>query len=242
MGQDRRREGGAHRPREGIGTDGTSVWACIASDTSTGIVRIDPVTMEVGAPIDVGKVFDQLSLPHTSRGLWVLTGSGETLAVVDPATREVATYQLGAKCLQVAAAETLVIVTCANEDVVLALNPLSGEILARTSLTSPRIAAVWGEDVWVDTSAGLTRLGTDLAVKVRYPNQVIGPEGDLVVTEDAVWVRGAGGVLWRIDPQTDNVVEQLTSDRRVSAGGLLLTPGAIWASENNEGIVVHLRR
>ncbi|MDQ6934127.1 MAG: hypothetical protein M3130_02335 [Actinomycetota bacterium] len=227
---------------QGIGTDGADVWACTASDTSTGIVRIDPKTMSVGAPIEVGKVFDQLSLPHTSRGLWVLTGSGETVAVVDTATGKSTTYQLGATCQQLAAAETIVVATCANDDLVVALDPVTGKVLARASLKAPRIAAVWGHDVWVDISRGLTRLGTDLAVKARYPHQVIGLEGDLAVTQDAVWVRGPGGVLWQIDPHRNTVVARLNSAPPVSAGSLLVTPQAIWASENNEGVVIRLRR
>jgi hypothetical protein len=50
---------------QGIGTDGTAVWACTASDSATGIVRIDPTTMAVGEPVAVDKVFDQLSLRTT---------------------------------------------------------------------------------------------------------------------------------------------------------------------------------
>ncbi len=227
---------------QGIGTDGVAVWACTASDTSTGIVRIDPRTMSVGTPIAVGKLFDQLSLPYTSRGLWVLTGSGETVAVVDTATGALTTYHLGARCQPLAVAETIVVATCANDDRVVALNPVTGKVIARVSLSAPRIAAVWGHDVWVDTSRGLTRLGTNLTVEALYPNQVIGLEGDLAVTKDAVWVRGPGGVLWRIDPRRNMVAERLTPAQPVSAGSLLVTTHAIWASENNEGIVIRLRR
>lgn len=227
---------------QGIGTDGTAVWACTASDSTTGIVRIDPATMATGTPVAVDKVFDQLSLPHTARGMWVLTADGTAVTVVDPATQATTSYPLPVRCLQLAASEAVVVATCALDDLVVALNPEDGSELARVSLESPRIAAASGSDVWVDTAQGVTRLNTDLEVRAVYPDQVAGPEGDLAVDAQELWVRGAGGVLWRIDPARDVVAEELTAEPALGAGSLLVTADSVWASSNDEGAVLHLRR
>jgi hypothetical protein len=88
----------------------------------------------------------------------------------------------------------------------------------------------------------LTRLGTDLKVRAVYPHQVVGLDGDLAIGTDALWARGPGGVLWRIDPTHDLVAEQLSPGTALSPGGLLVTTDALWASANNEGLVLHLRR
>jgi hypothetical protein len=180
---------------QGIGTDGTAVWACTASDSTTSIMRIDPTTMATGKPVAVQKAFDQLSLPHTPRGLWVLTGTGTAVIVVDPTSQATTSYPLGARCQQLAASTAVVVATCVNDNVVVALNPATGRVLTRVSLPAPRIAAATGYDVWVDTTDGLTRLGSD----------------------------------------------QLTSSPPLSGGSLLLTSDALWASANDEGVVLHLR-
>jgi hypothetical protein len=227
---------------QGIGTDGTSVWACTAGDSSTGIVRIDPTTMAIGEPVAVDKVFDQLSLPHSSRGIWVLTGRGDTVTVVDPASQATISYPLGARCQQLAASSAVIVATCANDDVAVALNPATGRVLARVSLAAPRIAGVTGHDVWVDTSHGLTRLGTDLKVRAVYPHVTVGLEGDLALAADGtLWARGPGGVVWRIDPTRNIVSDQLTSSPAVSAGSLMVTTNGLWTSANNEDFVLHLR-
>jgi streptogramin lyase len=227
---------------QGIGTDGTAVWACTASDSATGIVRIDPATMATGVPVAVDKVFDQLSLPHTSRGIWVLTADGTAVTVVDPMSQETTSYPLPARCLQLAASEEVVVATCAVDNLVVALDAETGSVRARASLDAPRIAVATDHDVWVDTVHGVTRLSTDLEVRAVYPDQVVGLEGDLAIAGDEVWVRGAGGVLWRIDPTRNTVAEQLSPRAALSAGSLLVTTDAVWASANNDGAVLHLRR
>jgi hypothetical protein len=88
----------------------------------------------------------------------------------------------------------------------------------------------------------VTRLTTDLEVRAVYPHQVVGLEGDLTAAADELWVRGAGGVLWRIDPTRDSVAEQLSADPALSAGSLLVTSDALWATAGNDGVVLHLRR
>lgn len=52
-------------------------------------------------------------------------------------------------------------------DVVVELDAATGAVVHRARLRGPRIAAVRGGDVWVDTDDGLTRLGPGLAVRAR---------------------------------------------------------------------------
>jgi hypothetical protein len=224
---------------QGIGTDGTAVWACTASDSTVGIVRIDPNSLTTGKTIAVNKIFDQLTLPHTARGIWVLSGTGETVTVVD-AHGTMTSYPLGARCQQLAASETVVVATCPNDNTAVVLDPRNGKIRGRIHLSAPRITTVAHGKIWIDTSAGLTRLSAGLRVEALFPNLIVGLDGDLAPTQDALWVRTSGCVLWRIDRNT--VTDRVTPAVAISAGSLLVTANAVWASANNEGAILRLRR
>ncbi len=227
---------------QGIGTDGTAVWACTASDSTARIVRIDPRSLTKGKVVGVNKVFDQLTLPHTSRGIWVLTGTGNAVTVVDPSSGAMTSYPLGARCQQLAASEAIVVATCANDNTLVALQQNTGSIRGHLHLAEPRIAAITDHDIWVDTAKGLIRLDTNLTARALYPNQIIGLDGDLATTDDALWVRTPGCVLWRIDQSRNTLTEQLTTNPAISGGSLLVTADSLWASANNEGIIYRLRR
>jgi hypothetical protein len=225
---------------QGIGTDGTDVWSCSATDTTTNLVRIDPHHPDGGKSTAVDKVFDQLTLPHTTRGLWVLSAAGRSLSLVEPSSGTVTRYPLPVRCLQLATSEALVVATCAPDNLVLAIDPNTGRVRGRVSLPGPRLALVTDRDVWVDTSKGLTRLGLDLTVRAIFPQQYAGLAGDLAVFGNDLWVRGTGGVLWRIDQARNRVAEQITTDTAISGGSLLITANAIWMTQGDEGYLLRI--
>jgi hypothetical protein len=68
---------------QGIGTDGTAVWACATTDAGIDLVQIDPAALRIVRTVPVGTVFDQLTLPATSHGIWVLTADGTSVSVVE---------------------------------------------------------------------------------------------------------------------------------------------------------------
>ena len=227
---------------QGIGTDGTAVWACTAGDSTTGIVRLDPTTMA-----------KERQLPSTrsstsSRCRTRPVACGCSPAGVTPSPSSIlqakrrCPTRWAARCQQLAASSAVIVATCANDDVAVALDPATGRVRTRVPLAAPRIAAVTGHDVWVDTSHGLTRLGADLKVRAVYPRMTLGLAGDLSIASDgALWARGPGGVLWRIDPTRNIVSDQLNSSPALSAGSLMVTTNALWTSANNEDFVLHLR-
>ena len=225
---------------QGIGTDQTSVWACATTDKGTDVVKIDPASRRIVRRIAVGKVFDQLALPSTARGLWVLSGSDVSL--VDHETGRVTKYPLGVRGLQVAAAGDLVVATSATENAVIALDATNGSVIARTTLPAPRLAAVSGSDIWVDTGDGLVRMSRDLSVKAKYPSLGAGLGGDLVATPDAVWLRAGNGTITRLDPSTGQAVEQVAPDgQQITAGSLLIAYDSIWTTSGDEGTLTRLR-
>lgn len=226
---------------QGIGTDGTSVWACAVEAHGTAIAQITPTTGHVVRRVPIDKIFDQLSLPVTARGVWVLTGDGSTVRVIDPATGHSTAYQLGVACQQLAAEGDRVMATASVANVVVVLNAATGAVVGRVHLRGPRIAAMLGGDAWVDTDEGLTRIGPDLAVRAVYPGLVASADGDVVAAAGSVWVRAADGAISRIDPITGRLVERITPDRPLSGGSLHVAFGSIWTTSNDDGTVIRLR-
>jgi streptogramin lyase len=226
---------------QGIGTDGASVWACAAEDDGTGVAQIDAAKAHVVRRVQVGKIFDQLSLPATRRGIWILTGDGSTVRVVDPTTGHATSYPLGVACQQIAAEGDRVIATGSVANVVVMINAVTGAVLGRIHLPSPRIAAILDGDAWVDTDNGLTRIGSNLEVRAVYPDLSASSDGDVVAAADSIWVRDGDGTISRVDPSTGRIVERITPDHPLTAGSLYIAFGSIWTTSSDDGRVVRLR-
>ena len=226
---------------QGIGTDGTSVWACATEHDGTGVAQIDPAEARVRRRVPVGKVFDQLALPANERGIWVLTGDGSTVAVVDPRSGRTTAYRLGVACQQIAVEGDRLVATSSVGNAVVLLATTTGAVVGRADVPSPRIAALLDGEVWVDSNQGVTRLGPDLATRAVYPQLVAGGGGDLVAAGGSVWVRAEDGTIDRIDPTAGHVVERLTPDRPLTSGSLYIAFGSIWTTSNDTDQLVRLR-
>lgn len=227
---------------QGIGSDGTRVWACAAEDRGTALAQIDAAGARVVRRVRLDKHFDQLALPATARGMWSLTGDGSVVRVVDPASGHSTAYPLGVACHQLAAAGNRVVATASAANLVVVLDAASGTVVGRVHLSGPRIAALLDGEVWVDTDDGLTRLGPDLHVRSRYPHVVAGLGGDVLAAVGSIWVRASDGPITRIDPATGQVVERITVARQLSGGSLYVAFGSIWTTANDEGVLIRLRR
>lgn len=225
----------------GIGTDGASVWACATADDGTGVAQIDPNGRRIVRRVAVDKVFDQLVLPSTSRGIWVLTANGTAASVVEPATGRVTTYPLGKRCLQLTAHADRVVATCATAGTVIVLDAASGAVVGQSSLPAPAIATLADTELWVDAGDGLTRLTRELAVHTVYRGLGAGAGGDVAAGADSVWLRASDGTITRIDPASGRIVERITPEQPLSAGSLIIAFGSIWTTSSDDGTVIRLR-
>jgi glutamine cyclotransferase len=223
----------------GIGTDGTSLWACSAGRDGTDVVRLDPDTLEVLDRVRIDKVFDQLTLPVVDGRVWVLSGTGDHLTYLDTDTRRRRTWPLDQRCFQLAATAGRVYATCLLADLVLALDATTGEVVARADVPHPTNISAIGDQVWVSTGTGLHQFSADLEPLATYEDLVAGAEGDVVATTDAVWVRQAAGFLFRLDLAT-GATTQYVADPVPSGGSVLVTDDAVWTSAFNDDVVYRL--
>ena len=223
----------------GLAADATSLWTCSAGPDGTDLVRLDPETLEETARVGVDKLFDQLTLPVVDGRIWVLSGSGDRVTMVDAATGETQASPLGRRCFQLAATASRVYATCMLTDEVLALDASTGEVVSTTAVRHPVNLSVSGERVWVSTADGLVSLTADLEPQETYPGLSAGQDGDLVATAEAVWIRQAGGFLFRLDPAT-GAVRQFAIDPVPSGGSLLVTGDSVWTSAYNDNVVYRI--
>ena len=205
----------------------------------TDLIRLDPESLEETARIGVDKLFDQLTLPVVDGRIWVLSGSGDRITMVDAATGATQALPLGRRCFQLAATTSRVYATCMLTDEVIALDAATGEVVKTTAVRHPVNVSVSGERVWVSTADGLVCLTADLELRKTYPGLSAGQDGDLVATPEAVWIRQGGGFLFRLDPAT-GAVRQFTIDPVPSGGSLLVTDDSVWTSAYNDNVVYRI--
>lgn len=225
---------------QGIAAVRGAVWACSATGSSTDVAEVDTSTLAVTRRARVDKVFDQLSMPSAAGKLWVLSDNGTQVTQLDEATAEMTATPLGTRCLQLAAAGDLLVATCATQSVVLLVEPRTGKVTGRTTLPEPRLAAVLGDEVWVDTAKGLTRLRKDLSVAATYPSLSAGLGGDLVAAAGAIWVRAGNGTITKIDATTGAPLERITPEVNLTPGSLLVTNDSIWTTSSDDGLLYRL--
>ena len=63
---------------------------------------------------------------------------------------------------------------------------------------------------------------------------------DLFATQEAVWVRLEDGFLYRIDPASNELMEQIKTDQSLSIGSILVTPDSIWTTAGDDDLLVRL--
>ena len=61
-----------------------------------------------------------------------------------------------------------------------------------------------------------------------------------VASPVAVWIRTSPTFLTRIDPATSRVVETITAPDYDRGGDVIGVGDAVWASDSDNGVVVHL--
>ena len=224
----------------GIAADATSLWTCSAGRQGTDLVRLDPDTLRETARFAVDKLFDQLDIPVVDGRVWVLSGIGDRLTVVDAAggapTTTPTSTPLGRRCFQLAATATRVYATCLLTDEVIAVDASTLDVVATATVNEPRNISVSGEQVWVSGVDGLIRMSADLDQEATYPDLYAGAEGDLLATSDAVWLRQETGFLLRLDPATGGVT-RFAIDPVPSGGSVLVVGGTVWVSCYNDDVV-----
>ena len=220
---------------EGLGASDDAVWTCSEQD----IVRIDPATNDVAATVAVGKIHDQGHIPVAFGRAWVLTGDGSTLVGV--AEDAVASkIELGTRCTELTASATAVWAACPVDGIAIAVDPEQDAVTSRVDrLTDARTISAHGGAVWVGFRGALARVD-EATGQITGVADASSADGDVAAIDDAVWVRTGGPFLRRVDPDTLEVVEDLTAPE--SGGGpVLVAFGSVWAASYDDKVLYRVR-
>lgn len=228
---------------QGLGTDGENIWACSASgdenQRTIDVVRIDPNSQSVVETVKIGKIFDQFNMPFLLNHIWVLSGNGDKLIGIDITTNQPSpAIDLGVRCFQVAVVDRSLLVTCRLENLMLRIDPEKMEVTERLTFTSPRNIAVAENGIWLSQDNAVVRLDMEsLNPVIVFTNL---SNADIFVTKEAVWVRLENGFLYRIDPASNELIEQIKTDQSLSMGSILVTLDSIWTTAGDEDLLIRL--
>ncbi|MEZ0581199.1 hypothetical protein [Nocardioides sp. MH1] len=225
---------------QGIGALDGAIWACATRKDGTGVARIDPSTGRITRLVHVGKVFDQLALPSAGDAIGVLVDDGEALSLVPP-SGAVRTFPLGGRFQQLAGSGDTFVATSVVEDSATVVDAASGSVRARLDVTDARMAAVVGEDVWVDSFDGLTHFSDALSRRTVYPGLIAGPDGDVSTDGTSVWLRASDGTITQIDAASGAVLQQVRPGSPRSGGSVVAAYGSIWTTDSEAGLITRLR-
>lgn len=232
---------------QGLGTDGTNIWVCSArgdvDNKTIDVVKIDPSSQTVIATVEVGKIFDQFNMPFLHNHIWVLTDDGSKLVGINTTTNQpTPPIDLGTRCFQLAAMDSSLLVTCKLDNLILQVDPESMKVTNRqTSPSSSPWNIIGTEDsIWVGLGNAVVRLDPESLIPVATFTGLAGDKG-LFAMNGAVWVRLDNGFLYRIDPVSNQLIEQITSDQRFyNIGSIIVTHDAIWTTAGDDDLLLRL--
>jgi streptogramin lyase len=231
---------------EGIIAAFDSIWACGAG----GVERIDPVTNAVAARIELptARVVGRPAV--TEDAVWLLSGNVVATSVVriDPVAGEVAaSHEAPYPLTALAGGLDAVWATSAEAGTLIRIDPASGEMTeVATDLPAPSLVATGHEAVWVlldgaaGSEPGLLRFSPQDGSMDRFDiGGVPAESGDIVVGENAVWIRGSDPRIVALDPDSGDIKVRISGEG-LGDGALGIADGALWLTSVDAGRVWRL--
>jgi virginiamycin B lyase len=227
-----------------------SIW--VPSCGENVLQRISAKAERVEATIDV-RVYQSFKGTAPSGGIaaghgsvWMITkGDGrdfDVLARIDPRTNEVMDrIDLGHFGGGIAVDDSSVWVTAPDEGLLLRVDPGSGEVVAEIDgLVQPTFVAAGEGALWVlsgtwdghpEGDGSVTRVDpatNEIAARIKI-DETTGSPGAIEAGEGFVWARSSFTVLAKIDPASNEVVEQYRNEK--GNGDVALGFGFVWLSD-----------
>jgi hypothetical protein len=229
---------------QALGADASSIWTCSAAggedDRTIAIVQVDPVDHRVVRTVPVDMIFDQFELPFADGRIWALVDGGSSVVGIDVLTGEpTAPTGLDARCTQLSALGDSIAAVCPSDDAVLVIDPEGPSVARRADVDGPVFLASSTDDLWVARERSIARLDPGTLAIVAELGPLPGVF-DLSIDDDSLWIRQGIAFLYRLDRATGQVTEQITPDIILSPGSVLATGDSVWATANDEGVLVRV--
>lgn len=225
---------------QGLGASSDAIWVCPRGGGR--LVRIDPRSNSVAATVRIDKLANQGRLVEAAGKLWVLTGAGDQLRGIEGDSTVSSPIRLPGPCQDLAVdAEGMLLAACPQEDLLLRVDPDSGEVATEAELPGATSVTV-RDDVWAAFDDGLAQLDPQTlettAVYDVYPSY----GGAIYATSDSVWVREEQGTfLTEIDPARQEIVRRIKASAYPSGGDVVAFDEYVWTTASDDSVALQLR-
>ncbi len=230
---------------QGSGVGEGAVWSC----ADNALVRIDPATNDVDLETGLEMRSGQWSIGVGEGAVWIVDGETlDALIAVDPRSGDVIErIPLGTTCAETAVAAGAVWVSCAEDGVVLRIDParlrVTGEVGGFEGTETLTISPA-SDGLWVglpDPEAGLARIdGRSLDVETVAGTSGPGDTGAVWQEGDDVWIRSSDAFLTRVDARSLDVLERIEPPSPLGGGAVAVVDGSVWASSYDFNTIVRL--
>jgi len=228
--------GGFSKPCSGLAVGFGSLW--VPNCGNQTLSRVDLKTGQITQTIAIGIADSEGGLTAGAGSVWMLSDKKSTLSRIDPVSNSVvATIALPEGCYNAAFGFDSVWVTCTKQNTTVRVDAKTNSVMATIAVgPEPRFLSVGEGSVWTlnQGDGTVTRISPEsnkvtATIEVGIP----GEGGDISVGEGSVWATTMGLPVSRIDPKTNQVVQQFVGDGgdAIRAGN-----GMVWLSNYKSGI------
>lgn len=225
------------KPCSGLTVGFGSLWVPNCGDQT--LTRIDLKTGKRTAAFPIHIADSEGGIAVGAESVWLLTDKKGTLARIDPSNNKVvAEIYVAPGSFTVAYGENAVWVTGTDTSVLTRIDPRTNLIAATIPVgKNPRFLAVGEGAVWTlnqgDGSVSRVDPATN-KVTATIEVGVPGPGGDIAAGEGSVWVSSFEFPISRIDPSSNQVVQQFKGP---GGDALRVGLGSVWLSNGRQGTV-----
>jgi YVTN family beta-propeller protein len=227
-------------PACGLAIGFGSLWVPCVGDKA--VRRIDLTTGKITATIATTIASSEGGIAIGAGTAWICTDKKGTLARIDPAANKiVAEIAISPGSFGVIFSDDRVWVTSTEKNLLSCIDPKTNSVVDTiTTGPAPRFLAAGEGAIWTLNQKDGTVSRIDAKthqVVATIEVGVPGGGGDIAVGEGSVWVTTFDFPLSRIDPKTNQVVQQFAGP---GGDAVRVGLGSIWLSNGKEGTVWRL--
>ena len=228
------------RPCSGLATGFGSIW--VPSCGHHTLARVDPQTGKIVAETSAGPADSEGGVTVGDGSVWLVTNKQGILSRVDPQTNKVIkTIQIPSGSYVPVFAEGSVWVTSTDHNSLIRVDAQSNRVVATIPVgPQPRFVTVGAGSVWTLNQGDGTVSRVDMktnTLAATVTAGIPGEGGEIAFGEGSVWATIFKIPITRIDPSSNQVVQQWTGP---GGDSIRVGHGSVWLSNLAQGNVWRL--
>ena len=228
------------KPCSGLSAGFGSIW--VPSCGNHTLDRIDPQTGKIVAEIPAGPADSEGGVTAGDGSVWLVTDKQGLLARIDPQTNKVITkIQIPSGSYVPIFAEGSVWITSTEHNLLMRVDAQSNRVVASIPIgPQPRFVTVGAGSVWTLNQGDGTISRVDMktnSLAATISAGIPGEGGEIAFGEGSVWATIFKIPITRIDPASNQVVQQWTG---LGGDSIRVGHGSVWLSNLAQGNVWRL--